>query len=140
MDSKPITYLPLFRAMIVSTNGTALSKTTIDLQIPRVSELFAQAAGVFVEALTENVASTDIEWNIAFISGFDRAHENSAIDISSSTFDSTMTYGVRSAEYTTTSNFLLSTRLQMWIRNKTGISGVKTATLSGVLGVHVRQS
>lgn len=140
MTKKPIIYVPLFRAMNVSTNGTALSKSTIDLEVPSLSELVAQAEGIFVVALTENVASTDIEWNVAFVSGFDRNHENSAIDISATTFDSTMTYGVRSAEYTTETNFLLSTRLQVWVRNKAGISGVKAATLSAVLGIHIRQS
>lgn len=140
MDWNPIVYFPLFRALTVSSNGTALSKSTLDLQVPGISEVISQAAGLFIIGLTENVASTDLEWNVAFISGFDRNHEASAIDINTVTFDSTMTAGARSAEYTTTSNFLPSTRLQVWWRNKAGISGVKTATLSGVLGVHIRQS
>ena len=140
MASTPIVYFPLFRAMVVTSNGTALSKSTLDLQITGISEAFAQAQGVFVIGLTENVANTDIEWNLSFISGFDRLHEAAAIDINVVTFDSTMGAGARSADYTTATNFLPSTRLQVWWRNKTGISGMKTAHLSGILGVHLRQS
>lgn len=130
-----VVLLPLFKGLSVTTNGTALAKSYLDLNVPQVKSLLPQAAGLFVIGLTENSQASDFEWNVSFISGFDRAHEALAIDIGASNLDSAS--GMRTAEYTTTTNFLLESRLQLWWRNKSGVSGVKTAQLSAVLGVHL---
>lgn len=135
MSTQAIILVPLFKGLTVTTNGTALSKSTLDLNVPQVRNLLPQAAGLFIIGLTENSVSTDFDWNVAFISGFDQAHPAAAIDIGSSALDSAS--GMRTAEYTTMTNFLLETRLQLWWRNKAGISGAKTAQLSAVLGVHL---
>ncbi len=135
----PIHLVALFKSLQVSTNGASTgddaAKSYLDLQVPQIRNMLPQASGLFVVGLTENAVATDFEWNIQFISGFDRIHEAAPINIAASNLDSAS--GMRSAEYTTTSNFLLESRLRLWWRNKNGISGVKNAQLSAVLGVHL---
>lgn len=136
----PFIFLTLFRPMAITTIGTSLTKSTVDLDVSQFAGLLPRAAGMYVVGLTENCAAADLEWNIAFIPGFDRQHEGSAIDIASSTFDSGTPSGVRSAEYTTTTNFLPKGRLQVWWRNKSGISGVKTGLISAILCIRIQQT
>jgi hypothetical protein len=122
------------------TNGVALSKTTLDLDVPGLNQALLQASGVFLVGLTELAASTDLEWNLALISGADRAHENAAFDIASNPFNSAAVGGVRSPDYVTLTNFLLESRAQLWWRNPTGITGEKRARITAVLGVIRRSS
>lgn len=139
MNDPVIFTFPLFKAMPVITNGTALSKSTLDLDVPRFRNLLPRVAGLFLFGLTENAVSTDLEWNVGFISGMDRAHEAPPIDITTGNvnFDSTLLYGARNPEYTTVANFLLESRLQAWWRNKSGISGAKTGAITAMLGVRL---
>lgn len=138
--NSPIIYLPVFKTMSVTTFGTSLTKSTIDIDLPQFSGMLLRASGIFVMGLTENVAAADFEWNLAFIPGFDRQHEGTALDIATSPFDSTIPAGVRSAEYTTVAPFLPSSRIQAWWRNKSGVTGVKTAQISAILGIHLLQT
>lgn len=140
-DDSPILLIPLCRGMSATTNGTALSKSTYDLQVPQLTNLLPRVAGLFVFGVTENVAAADFEWNVAMLIGFDRQHEApTAVDIASVTFDATLSAGARSAEYTTVSNFMPHCRLQVWWRNKAGITGVKNGTMSAILGVHLQRT
>lgn len=73
-----------------------------------------------------------MDWDVAFNSGFDRNHELSQfIDIAATPIS--IPGPIRTPDYTTTSNFLLECRLQLWWRNHVGVSG-PTAVLSAVLG------
>ena len=133
-----IYYLPLFQRLMLSTGGIALTKSTLDLNIPQVRNALSQAAGIFIIGLTEAPVSTDFEWNVAFYSGFDRDHQQTApIDINAVNFSAVLPQGQRSVEYTTTTNFLPESRLQLWWRNPTGISGSKSAVVSGILGIRL---
>lgn len=138
--TSPIILLPLFKSMSITTVGTSLTKSSVDLNVSQFTNILPRLAGIFVIGLTENVAAADLEWNVNFIPGFDRQHEGPAIDIASADFDSTLAAGVRSAEYTSVTAFLPSARLQVWWRNKSGVSGVKTAVISGILGIHLLQT
>lgn len=129
--------IPLFRDMSVATNGSPLSKTTLDLDVPRVRELLPHAEAIFLIVNTGGLPTAAVvDWNVAFISGFGREHvPPSAVDISSSAFD--VDGAKRSAEYTTLTNFLPDTRLQAWWRNASGVNGPKSAALSAILGVRL---
>lgn len=134
-SSSPILLLPLFKGLQVSTNGTAQSKSYMDIYLPQLRNLLPQASGLFLVGLTENSQAGDFEWMVQFISGFDRVHEASPIDISNTPLDAAS--AMRTAEYTTTANFLLESRLRLWWQNHAGVSGIKSAQLSAVLGVHL---
>ena len=135
MQTSRLEYIPLFRGLAVTTNGAALSKSLLDLDVPRFRNLLADCESIFLVALTENAIATDFEWNVAFVSGFDRAHEQpSPIDIAAAPFSSTAPNPVRSAPYTDLSKFLLDSRLQPWWRNQAGINGARSGVISCVLG------
>ena len=125
--------IPLFRGLVVTTNGTALSKTTLNLDVPQVRYLLPQCEALFLIGVMEGLAQDLIDWNVGFIPGFDRDHEQaSAIDIAATAF--TLPSPVRCPDYNTTTNFLSECRLQLWWRNHVDISGAKTATIGAILG------
>jgi hypothetical protein len=75
---------------------------------------------------------------VAFYSGFDRDHQQTTpIDISATTFTSATPQGVRTPDYSATTNFLLESRLQLWWRNPSGINGAKAGIVSAVLGIRM---
>ncbi len=134
-----VVLLPLFRRLVLTTTGTALQKSFLDLDVPRVRNVLPRCSAIFLVGLVENVPSTDFEMNVGFLSGFDRDHQPpSPIDIAASPITSVNVQGVRSADYNTTANFFPDTRLQLWWRNPSGITGVKSGQASGILGLVLR--
>jgi hypothetical protein len=133
-----IILIPLLHRLTLTTSGGPLTKASLDLNVPQVRNQLALADGIFVIGLTEGVASADFEWMVAFYSGFDRDHQQATpIDLSATTFTSATVQGVRTPEYTTTTNFLLESRLQLWWRNPSGVSGAKAGIVSAVLGLRM---
>ena len=133
-----IILIPLLQRLTLTTSGGALVKSTLDLNVPQVRNQLALANGIFVVGLTEGVAATDFEWMVAFYSGFDRDHQQTApIDVSATTFTSATPQGVRTPDYSATTNFLLESRLQLWWRNPSGINGAKAGIVSAVLGIRM---
>ncbi len=128
--------VPLFRRLVLTTTGTALQKSVMDIDVPRIRGLLPRCEAIFIFGLVENVPSTDFEFNVAFFSGFDRDHQPATpLDIAATAITSVNVQGVRSLDYNTTPNFFPDTRLQPWWRNPSGISGVKTAQASAILGL-----
>jgi hypothetical protein len=104
--------------------------------VPAVRNLLPHCEALFLIGLTDGIASGQIDWNVGFFSGFDRGHQNaSAFDIAATSFGAPGSS--RSVDYTTTANFLLDSRLQVWWANKTSVSGAKSALLSAVLGARL---
>lgn len=130
--------LPLFQRLTLTTNGTQGSKNVLDLNVPQLRTVVAQASALFLIGLTEQAPSADFEWNVAFFSGFDRDHQPATpTDIAATAFTSANPQGQRSADYTTVTNFLLDTRLQLWWRNPNA-TGAKSGIVSGAIGVVLR--
>ena len=136
--SSNIVLIPIFHRLALTTNGVALTKSTLDLDTPQVRSLLPRCQGIFLVGLTEAVAAADFEWNVAFFSGFTRdVQPNTPIDIASTNMTAAATQGQRSAEYMTVANFLLESRLQLWWRNPANVTGVKSGIVSGAIGLRV---
>lgn len=137
MTRSRVMLFPLFKDLAVQTNGTALSKTSMDIDIPGLRALLPYAEALFLITSTDGLATTGIaEWNVAFASGFDKSREPfPSADISSSVFN--IDGPKRCVDYTTVTNFLLESRLTVWWQNATGVSGVKKFEIGAVLGVRL---
>ncbi len=125
----------LFKDMPVTTNGVAESATVLNLEVGPFRGILPKAASLALYGLVTEAAAADFEFNVAFVSGFDRNHEmpGSPFNIASAWFDATPTGGSRSSDYTTVANFLPEGRLQATWRNKANVTGVKNARISAVL-------
>ena len=133
-----IVILPLFHRLPLTTAGVALSKRTLDLDVARFRDLLPRCSAIFLMGLTESASPADFEWNVAFWSAFTRdAQIGNPIDIASVAMSAAAPQGQRSAEYTTVANFLLESRLQLWWRNPTNITGVNAGIASGALGLRL---
>lgn len=138
MAYEPIILVPLFQDLLLTTNGTPLSKLVMDLKVPRFTNLLPQSQAMFLITDTGGLPSSGVvQWNVAFHSGFDRNHEKSGgpFDIAAAPLN--IDGAFRSAEYTTTANFLLESRLQLWWQNDSGVNGPKTFRASAVLGLRM---
>lgn len=56
MADSRITLIPLFRGLAVTTDGTAGSKSYLDLNVPQVRALLPHCEALFLIGLTEGVA------------------------------------------------------------------------------------
>lgn len=81
------------------------------------------------------ISTNPLEWNVRCFAGFDRAKEAPPFNISPTAFSAAE--NKRSVDYTTTGNFLLEGRLQLWWANANSISGEKSAIISAVLGARL---
>lgn len=128
--------LPLFREMALSTDG---STTPVYYDIPseKFKSLLPYVVGLTLHSLTEGENLTnDLEWNVVFRSGFDRNHETTDINKLDTGANQINTNGsLRSAAFTTLSKFMLESRLQVSAQNRTGVSGLRTVTVSAVLAI-----
>ena len=131
--------IPLFKGLQITTDGAPLSPTTLNLNVPQVTNLLPYCEALFLIGLTTGIADNQIEWNVRFFSGFDRNNElttgSPPYPIASANF--TLGGSARSADYTTLTNFLPESRLQLWWQNKSGVNGVKNATVSAILGARL---
>ena len=134
MVQSRVQIFPLFRKLSVSTDGTAGVKLFRDLDVRGLANALVHAEAVFLLGLTEGNVPSAVDWNVAFLSGFDRESQGSAIDISTASPFGTLG-SQRSTDYTSTQNFHLDSRLQLWWANRAGVSGVKMPVLSAALGV-----
>lgn len=134
--SSRIQILPLLKGYKASTDGTQTS-IYLDLEVPAFTELLPHAESMTLITLTEGAPSSgNFEWNIGFLSGFDRGHQGSFIKLGDAA-NITTNVSQRHSAYSTISNFLLNSRLQLLVKNKDGQTGVQTATLSAVLLVQL---
>ncbi len=129
--------IELVKDLQVSTNGTPTGVTVLDLEVPRFRGVLPSAASLAVFGLVTEAAAADFEFNVAFVPGFDRNHEDPGAPfyIASAWIDSAATGGARSADYPQDSKFMPEARLQLAWRNKAGVNGVKTARVSAILMV-----
>jgi hypothetical protein len=112
-----------------------LSKSTLDLDVPRARYALARCSAIFLIGLVENVPSTDFEFNVSFFSGFDREHQPATpIDVASSAITSANSQGTRSTDYTTVANFLADSRFQVWWRNPWVSTGTRSHRSAQSLG------
>ena len=130
MDSRLI-LLPLLKDYKASTNGSD-TLFYVDLDVPAFKGLLALAESLTLLSLTVGApGGNELEWNIGFLSGFDRGHQGNFTAIATSNI--TVDGSARSSAYTTVTNFNLDSRLQLMLKNKTSTSGVRSATISAVL-------
>ena len=134
MSDPNFAWFPLFTGLMVTTNGAALSPSTLGIPLPQLSRALQQSRGLCIVGLTELVAGADFEWNIGLISGFTRNNENARFNIATANFNATALGGVRSPELVDLTKLLLESRLQLWYQNAAGVNGPRTARISAVLG------
>lgn len=132
MPQSRILVLPLLKRYKASTDGTT-NPVDYDLEVPEFTNILPYAESLTLLTLTEGAPAPDFEWNVGFLSGFDRSHHGSFTAIVTSNI--TANGSARSSAYTTVANFNLDSRLQL--RVKGASSGVKSATLSAVLLVQL---
>ena len=85
--------------------------------------------------LGENLTN-DVEWNVVFRSGFDRDHETTDINKLEASATQINTNGSkRHAVFNDLTKFLVESRLQVSAQNRTGVSGLRTITVNGILAV-----
>ena len=80
------------------------------------------------------LSGNELEWNVQLRSGFDRDHELSSpilLDAAVITADGSL----RHAAVPASASFLLETRAEVTVKNKSMVTGVRSATVSGVLAV-----
>lgn len=130
-----ILLFPLFKDLAVATTGTALEKTTMPLDVTGFRNLLPHAEAVFLLTHTDGLATPDVmEWNVTCFSGFQEEFQPfPSFDVAPSDID--LDGHKRWSDYTTTANFNLDSRLVLWWRNASGVSGVKRATIGAALGV-----
>lgn len=134
--SSRVQIIPLLKGYKASTDGTDTS-IYLDLDVPAFTELLPYAESMTLLTLTEGApASGNFEWNIGFLSGFDRGHQGSFLKIGDAANISANT-SLRHSPYTTILNFNLNSRLQLLVKNKNGQAGVYSATISAVLLVQL---
>lgn len=128
--------LPLFKDLRIPTNGDSTpSYVYYDLDVPDFTHVLPFATSLVLYGLTVGAPqSNEYEWNVVFRSGFNRNWETADIN-AISTSNITGEGSSKSAVFTTTSKFYLESRLQIRVNNKTGTSGVRIASISGVLAV-----
>lgn len=131
-----ILLVPLFRNLVLSTDGTS-TPIYFDVDSERIRMLLPYAAGLTLYSLTEGEnATNDVEWNVVFRSGFDRNHETADINKLESAGTHINANGAkRHTAFTDTTKFLLESRLQVSAQNRSGVSGLRTITVSAVLAV-----
>lgn len=128
MPQSRIIIIPLLKRHKASTDGTT-GNVDYDLDVPEFTNLLPYAESLTLLSLTEGAPGTDFEWNIGFLSGFDRTHQGNFTAISPSNINTNGS--ARSSVYNTIANFNLDSRLQLRVKGAT--SGVKSATVSAVL-------
>ncbi len=136
--SSRVQIIPLLKGYKASTDGTDTS-IYLDLDVPAFTELLPYAESMTLLTLTEGApASGNFEWNIGFLSGFDRGHQGSFLKLGpQNTANITANGSLRHAAYSTILNFNLNSRLQLLVKNKDNVSGVYSATISAVLLVQL---
>lgn len=133
-----VVLIPLFFRLPVVTAGVALTKRTLDLDVPKFRSMLPQCTSMFLVGLTEGASAADLEWNVAFWSGFTRdVQVGNPIDIAATNMTAAAVQGQRSADYTVVANFLLDSRLQLWWRNPANSTGVNAGVVSGALGMRL---
>ena len=135
MNRTKIILIPLLSKYQASTDGTDVA-VYIDLDVPEFKGLLPYVDSLTLYTLTEAApASNEFEWNIVFRSGFDRDHETSDINKIGPSANISVSGSARQSAFTDTTKFLLASRLQLLLKNKTSTNGVRSATLSAVLAI-----
>jgi len=126
---------PLFKNMSVTTLAGGQTQTKLDLDVPGFRDALIQAEAIFLVTFTDLPAGNVVDWNIEFISGLDRQHERNPVPILPTALTNP---GVaRSADYTTTTEFLPESRLRLWYANHVGVTSANTAVISAIVGVRM---
>lgn len=127
--------IPCCARLTASTDGTT-TPVYYDLDVPEFRLILPYADGLTLYSLTEGApANNEFEWNLVFRSGHDRHHETADINKIGPTAHISTSGSARHSAFTDTTKFLLESRLQISVNNKTGVSGVRSATISAVLAV-----
>ena len=75
-----IILLPLFASLQVATDGTDVA-VYLDIDNPDFKHLLAIAVGITLHSLTFGApGSNEFEWNVVFLSGYNRANETADIN------------------------------------------------------------
>lgn len=128
---------PLFRELILNTDGTA-TPIYYDLNCEKIRLLLPFAVSLTLYSLTEGENVTnDVEWNVVFRAGFDRNHETATVNKLDPTAVTQINANgsLRSIAFTDVTKFLLESRLQVSAQNRSGVSGLRSITVSAVLAV-----
>lgn len=136
MQSKVFLF-PLFKGLHITTNGVGGSNAVLDLEPAGFRNILPHAEGITIYSLMTGrpAADTNLEWSIFLISGFDRDHEYaSPVNLLGASYIN-INGPARSTEYTTTSNFLLESRLQLQFHSVAGLNAAQGATIGAVPAV-----
>lgn len=135
MNRTRIVLIPLLTRYAASTDGTDVA-VYIDLDVPEFKSLLPFADSLTLYTLTEAPPSnSEFEWNIVFRSGYDRDHETADINKIGPSANISSSGSARHSAFTDTTKFMLASRLQILLKNKSAVTGVRSATLSAVLAV-----
>lgn len=126
--------IPLFKSLQVSTDGTTTA-LYLDLDAPDFKYLLPYAESLTLHTLTFGAVNGEFEWNVVFRSGYDAQHETTDITKIGPSANISTNGSARHSALTDTTKFLLESRLQVLLKNATGQSGVRTATISATLAV-----
>lgn len=125
---------PLVRALRVSTDGAAGAAGVYShVELPVSADLMAAIFGAewisAVGVLSEGPLNNELEVGLQLVSGTTREQEQAnPVDVLAVL--SSNNVPLRSAAYTTATNFLPHSRLRIRVKNKDGVSGVRTGVVS----------
>lgn len=125
---------PLVRSLRVSTDGAAGAAGVYShVELPVSADLMAAIFGAewisAVGVLSEGPLNNELEVGLQLVSGTTREQEQAnPVDVLAVL--SSNNVPLRSAAYSTTTNFLPHSRLRIRVKNKDGVSGVRTGVVS----------
>lgn len=114
----------------LTTDGT-MTPCYLDLEVPEIEDLLPHVEELTLVTLTE-CRTTNHEWNVVFRSGFDRDHQADTPVKIGPAANSAANGSARHTAITDTSDFNLSTRLQLMSVNGSG-TNIETAVVSAKL-------
>lgn len=135
MQSRIVLITVCEKTLISSDGSTTVVVYNFDL--PKFRNILPYANSLVLFTLVDGAPSADdLELNVQFRSGHDRDHEL-ATPVSLATALITANGSVRHASVSAGPSFQLVSRVQVTAKNRSGVSGVRTATLSAVIAVEL---
>ncbi len=124
---------PVVRSLRVSTSGaTGADGVYTDVEVPVSADLMAAIFGAEwiapVGVLSEGPLNNELEVGLLLVPGTTREQELNAAELVANMNENNLP--LRATPYTTTTNFLPHSRLRIRLKNKNGVSGVRTGVVS----------
>lgn len=134
MTSSRIVLIPLFQKLQLITPGNAIaSPKYTELDVQKFRHILPFAEEMVLYTMGEQM-SANMNWGVFFLSGFTRSQEISATPIQiGSTVTNAAPGPLRHTAYSTTSNFLIESRIFVGVGNGSGSaaeSGIGSAMLA----------